>query len=277
MQRMNRIVLGLLLLVFIIFITVPTNASETAESIAESTSFFINNLNLISGNEEIPYLLKTEWDQAGKYAMYTPAKVRVGCWSTAIAQILCYHKLFPKGIVGYKCTEGYQINENLESYGFDWNQFVNKIDDTTPQTSIDQIAKYSYFVAVVIRKDFGTGSYLMNDLTYKNVLEKHFRCIATEYYFKNYLFNKKKTKIIKLIKSEINASRPIMFYFTDWKNVTHAVVIDGYSEKNDLFLVHINQGLGGGGNGNYNLFDSISQLGNDMKFRFLLTIKPRSY
>jgi hypothetical protein len=275
-RRMKRIVVGSLILVFISLInTVPTNASETAESIAEYTPFFISNLNLISTNEKIPHLLETEWDQAGKYAMYTPAKIRVGCWSTAIAQILYFHKLLPNGKVCYRCSEGYQINENLESYKFEWNQFVKNIDDATSKESLVQVAKYSYFTAVVIQKDFGTGSYIMADQTYKKVLEKHFRCIVKEYYFTDHSFDKKKSKIVKLIINEINALRPVMLYFSDLKNVTHAVVIDGYSEKKDLFWVHINQGLGGEGNGSYNLFDSISRLGDDMEFRFLLTIKPK--
>jgi len=33
-------------------------------------------------------LLQTHWDQRDEYAMYAPRQERLGCWSTALAQIL---------------------------------------------------------------------------------------------------------------------------------------------------------------------------------------------
>ena len=37
------------------------------------------------------YLLKTHWYQDGPFAAFTPNHERVGCWSTAYAQILYSH------------------------------------------------------------------------------------------------------------------------------------------------------------------------------------------
>ncbi len=223
-------------------------AVETSESLKDAYQFYLSNLNRKYINEKITSLLTTEWSQTGSYAMYTPTKVRVGCWSLAIAQMLYYHKLLPKGIVGYKSSQGAQIHEDLGYYQFHWNLFVNKIDDNTPADSIEQIAKYCYFTAVVLRYDFGSGNYLLNDdeHTLKHMLEKFFQCKVEKFEFKEHSFSNQRNDIIRIIKNEINASRPVMFYIES-KNlwVTHAVVIDGYLEKEGLYLVHINHGLGG--------------------------------
>ena len=65
-----------------------------------------------------------------------------------------------------------------------------------------------------------------------------------------------------------------MFYFDDGNDFGHAVVIDGYLNKNELFLVHINQGMGGRNDGWYNPFDKIFGIRDDLQTRFLVTLKP---
>ena len=243
-------------------------------------NIFLDRIDVKYINEKVPFLIKTEWDQAGVYAKYTPTKVRVGCWSTAIAQILYYHKLIPKGKVNYKCSEGYLIKEDFDSYKFDLDLFVNKIDDNTPKKSIDQVAMYSYFTAVAIEKDFGTGLYsaIKTGWTgedFIKYIERHYDCKVSSYSFKNNLFIQENEKVKKVVRNEINSGRPLMFFFGNQYDWGHAVVIDGFLEKGDLFLVHINQGLGGSGNGVYNLFSPIIPSYADMYRREILTIKPQ--
>lgn len=259
---------------------VPIKAAEDAESNKVLYQRFLSYLDLKYINEKIPFLLKTEWDQAGIYAKYTPAKIRVGCWSTAAAQILYYHRLLPHGKVSYQCTEGYKIIENLNSYSFNWDLFVNKIDDHTPTESIEQVAKYSYFVAVVMRKDFGVGGHVgfwhdgfFDSSYFVEMLQENYDCNVKAHIFRDNTFLKDKDEIQKIIKNEIEASRPVIFHFGAGTN-GHAVVIDGFSEQKGLFLVHINQGLGGMGNGVYNLFRPMAKNGVDMERRDILTIKP---
>jgi hypothetical protein len=269
----------ILFVLFILFInlglTLPINAAETAESIKASYQRFLDNIDVKFFDEKVPYLLKTEWDQSGIYAMHTPTKVRVGCWATAVAQILYYHKLLPQGKVSYQCTEGYKIIENLNSYKFNWDLFVNKINDNTIKESIDQVAKYSYYTAVVMQKDFGIGGHVLKGNNFKNLLESHFDCKVNEYQFLEGSFLKERNKIVKIIKEELAAARPVAFFFGNQYDWGHAVVIDGYLEKDNHFLVHINQGLGGSGNGIYKLFDPIIPSYGDMYWRVIMTIKPK--
>lgn len=262
--------------VFVLFISLGVSrslmAAETAESIKDSYQRFLNNVDKKFFEEKVPFLLKTEWDQAGIYAKYTPTKVRVGCWSTAVAQILYYHKVLPQGKVSYQCTEGYKIIENLNSYKFNWDLFLNKIDDNTLEKSIDQVAKYSYLTA---EKDFGIGGHVLKGNNFKNLLESHFDCKINEYEFLKGSFLKERNKVVQIIKEEISATRPLAFWFGNQYDWGHAVVIDGYVEKGDLFLVHINQGLGGPGNGIYDLFAPIIPSYGDMYWRAILVIKPK--
>jgi len=44
-------------------------------------------------------LVKTKWKQMGGFEKYTPDHLRLGCWSTALAQIVYFHKLKPFGTV----------------------------------------------------------------------------------------------------------------------------------------------------------------------------------
>lgn len=253
-------------------------AAETAESIQTAYEHFLNGIDMKYIDEKVPYLLKTEWDQAGIYAKYTPTKVRVGCQATAVAQILYYYKLLPKGKESYQCTEGYAINEDLESYKFGFNSFVNKIEDNTSIKSVNQVAMYSYYTAVAMRKDFGRGPHLLkgNDFSgFKDILEIHFDCSVDIYQFEENSFVKGKNKVIQIVKTEIDNQRPVAFWFGNQYGWGHAVVIDGYLENGDQFLVHINQGLGGSGNGAHDLFAPIIPSYGDMYWRAILTIKPK--
>ena len=120
-----------------------------------------------------------------------------------------------------------------------------------------QVAKYSYFTAAAIQKDFGVGGHVLKGKSFKNLLESHFDCTVTEYQFLQGSFLKERSKVVKIIKKEIAAARPVAFFFGNQYDWGHAVVIDGCLEKNKHFSVHINQGLGGPGNGVYELFDPV--------------------
>ncbi len=105
-------------------------------------------------------LLRTKWEQINGFEKYTPGHQRTGCWSTALAQIACYHKLEPHGRMDYVCSDGQIINENLSSREFALADFQESITDQTLEDIGDQMAAYNYFAAAVVKKDFGTGGYV---------------------------------------------------------------------------------------------------------------------
>lgn len=236
------------------------------------------------------YLLQTEWDQFGLYARYTPDNNVLGCWSTALAQILYYHRLAPAGIVNYTCSKGYVICDTLSNYTFQWQEFASKLDSTTTPKSKETVARYSYLTAAAIQKDFGMGRYL-EAVNPVGQIEKHYTCTA-EFYGcftgpvpipaeqmnaiaqrENIRHIIKEDSVRQLIQTEIDARRPVYFHFGNFTSYGHSTVIDGYTRQNGIFWVHLNYGASGFRSGWYNLFKPID-VADDIKLRAFVTIKP---
>jgi hypothetical protein len=228
-------------------------------------------------------LLTTTWGQDGatKYALYSPGHWRLGCWSTAFAQILYYHRLAPHGSVSYNCTTyGYHISENLNSYSFDWNLFVNSINSGTPQASVQQVAKYSYYASVVIEKDFGTGDYVLSHLGRANALEDHYNCetslSALGWSFDGHSIHYYTMSDLEgIVEDELNAGCPVMLHIrnTDSDPTYHAVALDGWRTQSGNFQVHVNMGHEGSEDGWYNFAGTIGDY-NDTSYREIVTIRP---
>jgi hypothetical protein len=111
-----------------------------------------------SAAAEIQPLLTTQWGQRGLYAKYVPNNERLGCWSVALAQILYYHRVQPAGQVSYE-GDGYRVRESLD-HRFDWDLFADTVTEATPARKQNEVAKYCYYAAIVIGKDFaGEAAY----------------------------------------------------------------------------------------------------------------------
>jgi len=238
------------------------------------------------------HLLKTHWYQDGPFAQYTPANERVGCWSTAYAQILFFHQLKPTGRVQYECSSGFKVDADLAQFQFDWSQFPNEITGQTPKTGAEQLALYSFATAVAVRKDFGTGGYrrLLNSV---DDLEAHFPVdaeihvhlgkklplspaeLATKLRSEKITNLIDRAQIVPLLQTELAAQRPVYFHFGNIKDFGHSTVIDGIRKDGDRHMVHINFGAKEAeSNKWYDLFAPISQL-DDVTLRAFVTIKPR--
>jgi hypothetical protein len=238
------------------------------------------------------YLLKTLWYQDGPFARFTPRQERLGCWSTAYAQILYYHRLQPTGVVRYECTSGEKIEADLGKQPFDWNLFRNSISAGTPNASAEEMARYSFATAVAVRKDFGTGGYkrLLNSV---EDLEAHFNVDAEIYVCPGEkvpmppdvlaakLRSEKITNlieraaIVELLTKEIAAKRPVYFHFGNIKDFGHSTVIDGIRKEGERHKVHINYGAVEPEMTKwYDLFAPITQADDEI-LRAFVTIKPR--
>ncbi len=217
-------------------------------------------------------LTKTHWQQMGGFEKYTPDSLRTGCWSTAFAQIAFYHKVKPYGQVAYTSRQGYQVNESLDSTRFDFSRFAPTIDTTTAPETVDQLAKYNYYAALAVQKDFGTDRY-MNKLAPAGLLEQHYRLKVERYIAWHKWIPNTLGKLEKIIYTEINARRPIFLHFANLKDFGHSVVVDGYCYKGDAFMIHTNQGQGGPDDGWYNFHGGILRA-DDNALRVVYTFKP---
>ncbi len=239
-------------------------------SVSRSRSVSKNVSKIGRDNANSSYLLKTNWGQRDEYAVFTPQNKRLGCWSTALAQILYYHKLTPAGVVDYKCKKSYHIKENLDSYTFDWKLFTNKLGERTSLRRQNEVAKYIYFASVAIQKDFGTGNYVLSHNQRAEAIARHYGCETKFYNNKKYSSDQIKQIIIE----EIDASRPIMIHLKDIaaKNY-HVVAVDGYRSLNNKFYIHANIGHKGKDNGWYDFAKPILKYNNN-NYRKVMTIKP---
>ncbi len=240
---------------------------------------------------ENAYLLKTQWYQTGPFAQFTPHNERVGCWSTAYAQILFYHRLKPAGRVTYECSSGQKIDVNLDAYQFDWSQFVDEVSAATPKKAADQLGLFSFATAAVIQKDFGTDHYkrLLSSVA---DLESHFAVDAAIWVYlienppiplevlkaktkgENVSNIVNKVQIVTLLSTELGAGRPVYFHFANLKDFGHSTVIDGIRKEADHYIVHINFGDAvTARNRWYDLFAPISVPDDDI-LRAFVTVKP---
>ena len=247
-------------LIFIIFV-------NTNDSFAQKPR------NDIKGN----YLLKTQWGGNKLFYKYAPNNQPLGCHSVAIAQVLFYYRLAPFGKVNYKCSNGIKIHKNFSNYTYDWNKIAAKLTDSTAQAKTDATAFYAYAVACIVQKDFGTSQYvdIESSNNHKSQIESHFKCTYESYTFKpessiSALFERDKS-ITDIIKREIDAKRPVGFYYDRPNNGGHAIVIDGYTMKKNDFYIHANFGWSGSSDGWYLLPQDLPK---DIRAIILITIKP---
>ncbi|MGY2134483.1 C10 family peptidase [Hymenobacter sp. HD11105] len=236
------------------------------------------------------HLLQTNWDQFGIYARYAPAQERLGCWSTALAQILYYHRLRPAGTVNYTCSNGYAVQDTLSRYPLPWHHFAPQLNAGSAPEEIEAVARYSYLTAAAVQKDFGTGRYRLV-VNPAGQIEKHYAAQAVFYgsFTGESPLSKAQLDAIAtkenirhligpdsvkwVIRREIKAKRPVYFHYGNFTSFGHSTVIDGYHEQHGVFWVHINYGSGGFRTGWYDLFRPID-VADDLMLRAFVTIKP---
>lgn len=212
--------------------------------------------------------LSTHWKQMGGFEKYTPDHLRLGCWSTALAQIAYYHRLKPYGQVSYISSKGYVINEKIDSAAINFSAISNGIDSTNRNA----MARYNYYAALAIQKDFGTDNY-MHKLAPVSLLEAHYNIRVSRYISWKGLLPYQTGKQEAVIRKEIHERRPLFLHFANLKGFGHSVVIDGYKNIRKRFYVHLNQGQGGPQDGWYDYEKDLLKSG-DRNLRVLYTIQP---
>jgi hypothetical protein len=216
--------------------------------------------------------IKTHWQQMGGFERATPDRLPLGCWSTALAQIVYFHRLKPFGLVRYTSSKGYVIDEQLDSTKTDLSKLALQIGSSTPPSVIAALARYNYDAALAVNKDFGTGHY-MHKLVPASLLEAHYHIEANRYISWHGLLPYTTGKLEVIIRQEITAKRPLFLHFANLKDFGHSVVIDGYKADGNHFMVHLNQGQAGPQDGWYDFETDLLKTA-DRNLRVIYTIKP---
>jgi len=218
-------------------------------------------------------LIKTKWGQEGLYASKSPvirgSHVRLGCWSTAIGQIINFHRLESFGKVRYTCSNGIVIENDLDTRTYNWNRMAAALTSQSSKEEVDEVSAFLYDVATVIQKDFDTDNYVLSSTNRAVALQQHFSCKSKLVSMKNMGEGMK-----DYITEELDSGRPCMLYIQNAEKTTgHAVVIDGWKRDGSSFLVHLNMGWEGKDDGWYD-FDKPINIFNDVSYRLILSIEP---
>ena len=207
------------------------------------------------------YLLKTAWGGSSPFNALAPNGSALGCHADAFAQILYFHRLAPRGRVSYTCKNGVVISEDFSQYKPQWQRFALS-KDSPDVRAIQETSKFIYYVAAVVRKDFGTDQYVAypND-AHKKSIECHFDCTVASYASEVTSSLEAALKggadMHALLQGEIDAGRPAGFYYLYGKAGGHAVVIDGYAVRDGRMYFHVNFGWLGSSDGWYSLAEDL--------------------
>ena len=244
-------------------------------------------------------LLQTTWDQNGVY-YYSGGQWQIfelynnlcpydsnagertvtGCVATAMAQIMNYWGYPAQGIGSHSYTPSNRPDFGVQSANFgatiyEWNNMPNALDMNSTATEINAIATLMYHCGVSVEMMYdigsngGSGAY-SEDIPYALINYFNYKNTANIKYKVNYSNN---NTWINLLKTELNASRPVE-YNGSGSAGGHAFVCDGYdsnnnfhfnwgwSGQNDGFfaLTSLNPGSGGAGGGGYNFTNNQSAI-----------------
>ena len=210
-------------------------------------------------------LVNTRWSQEGPYSALTPNHQALGCWSVAFAQVVAFHRLTPGGTVHYTTRGGTEIYESL-SLPVQWEKVVPEILPGTSPESARETARFCYYLALIVQKDFGREEYV-NIARVPEEIAEHCGCGV----------RKVESGFNDQVAAELRANRPVVAYFNDILDINivrngHAAVIDGSAENDGQLLVHLNLGWGGASDGWYD-FVTLSRE-RDLRALYLLTPHP---
>ena len=240
-------------------------------------------------------LVQTTWDQNGFY-YYSGGQLLIfelynnlcpydynagertvtGCVATAMAQIMKYWNYPAHGIGSHSYTPSTHPEYGVQSANFGettyaWSDMPNQLTSSSTNTQINAVATLMYHCGVSVDMMYdigsngGSGAYseaipyaLQHYFNYKSTASMKYK---SDYSDSNW---------INLLKTELNASRPIQYSGSGTGG--HAFVCDGYNSSNQFHfnwgwsgnndgfysLTNLNPGSGGTGGGNYNFTNNQS-------------------
>ena len=220
-------------------------------------------------------LLRTSWGQRWSFAQFAPLArassasglhERLGCCSTALAQVMYFHRACPTGSVKYT-TAGYaatsmDFDAAAKSEGLcTWSEFgaARTPPNSSVAPSTAAIARYSYASALIVEKEWGTGSYeYKRHVDRAHAASQHFLLPIVIH---NVTDNATLAEALVVIATEIAAKRPLIMMISSFPSLTtglrhdHWIVIDGYEASNSS--VHLVFGHSGFDDGWFSFGDAI--------------------
>ena len=219
-------------------------------------------------------IIQVKWNQGSGWNRFCPedadgpgGHVYAGCVAVSMAQSMSVYEHPTQGVgeSSYYPPNGYPLQEaNYGETQYQW-------DLMSSTSSNDYNALLLYHCAVSLRMGFspdGSGAYTKDIAT---ALKNHFD-------YSSSVYAKSSTEDqawIDLLKSELDAGRPISYGGNNGVDVGHAFNLDGYNSS-DAF--HVNWGWSGSYNGYYQI-SALTPNGSDFSkgAKAVLNIMPKDH
>ena len=205
----------------------------------------------------VPALLSTTWNQIYPYNKQVPTiddqNTYAGCVATAMAQVMRYHEWPKKGFgsVSYDTPDYDQqsISIDFTQSTYDYDNMLNDYDIYSFNWTTKQVNAMS-----LLLRDVGAACHLKYSLTATSgysadaamAFMRNFGYTA-QYYYKS---DCSTATWMNIIKTELDAGRPVIYSGVGLESGGHEFVVDGYDTNSYL---HVNWGWGGVGDGFYAL------------------------
>lgn len=210
------------------------------------------------------YLLTSTWSQGSPYNLFCPVinneTAQTGCVATALSQIMYYYK-YPargKGMGSYTVTDSTKVTGITTTYDnqpinntYDWanmrSQYINPTP--VPTTSNSAVATLMFDAGKAVNMDYAESGSSAMSLDGARALFNNFSYDSLSVnIYDRYFFTD--DEWMSMIRTEIEADRPVYYGGNDSIDGGHAFIFDGIRSDN---TVHVNWGWGGQGNGYYSI------------------------
>ncbi len=225
-------------------------------------------------SETIEKVLTTaKWGQDEPYNNLTPDDYPAGCVATAMATVMKYHN-HPETGTGFNSYEwsGQMLSCDFSSITFDWDNMRMSYNSTDgySDTEAHAVAQLLQACGVAVEMYYASSGSASTILDAATALVDYFKYDGTCQYVSSSDFSEDGWK--ELIRSEIDANRPVIYSGKSSSGSGHAFVCDGYNSDG---LFHFNWGWSGACDGFYAL-DAMKPLFTDYSLRaaMVTNIKP---
>ncbi len=232
---------------------VATKAVNT-ESLAEWNKILTNGIK--ASPTDVAPLLTTTWDQLQYYNYYCPAvtggsggKAPTGCVATTMGQIMKYYNFPATGIGSYSFNDS-RYGQLSANFGATTYNFANMKAKAT-FSSYKEIATLLYHAGVSVNMNYAVDGSGAQSESVPFAMSKYFNYDNSTIGIA-YLENYSPTEWEALLKSELDAKRPLYYSGSD-PTSGHAWVCDGYSSSGGYTMFHMNWGWSGSANGYFSI------------------------
>ena len=201
-----------------------------------------------------PLLGNIKWNQSSPYnnlcpLINTTTRAAAGCVATAMSQVMKFYKWPGTGIGSntYTSTDlKKQLTANFSATTYDWENMTETYNSSSTIAQNSAVATLVYHAGVSVNMNYGESSSASTFSMAKALINNFGYDSNLQYYERDFYSS---SEWINLIKTELNAQRPVL-YAGQSTDGGHEFVCDGYDSNN---LFHFNWGWGGMSDGYFEL------------------------